>query len=201
MVNWILYDIFPYEYSKYSQHIIIADENYFQTILMNSPFCDDIVTNNNHLFVIFDDWEHVKRSDLRDSRKCLLPDPNSCGRSPAILTMKHKNLLSVSSALYARKFDNSNDLSLSLLNEIDTWLLDNYTKQSHSDEGIEFSILQTIHDQVSCLTSSSDASLKMSKCQFHSIDQRFMLGMIIRKLIIIMIYLQVYIARTMLRYC
>jgi hypothetical protein len=79
--------------------------------------------DKNLLFVLFDKWENELRnsSDTRDTRKCLNPDPDTCGRSPTTLTMEFKQLLRISKALFARKFDPKSKTSMELVDLIDKW--------------------------------------------------------------------------------
>lgn len=79
--NRFLEDPLPYDYTFYVQHIIVADENYFTTLFKNSPYCQDHVAKNL-LFVLFDKWENERHNttETRDARKCLNPDPDTCGR-------------------------------------------------------------------------------------------------------------------------
>lgn len=73
LIEWYLTDPLPYDYSFYAQHIIVADENYFQTLFKNSPYCEDLI-NKNLLFVLFDKWENERHAEgERDPRKCLSP--------------------------------------------------------------------------------------------------------------------------------
>lgn len=99
----------------------MADENYFSTMLMNSPYCKDNI-QKNLIFVVFDKWEHERNytRNPRKSYKCLHIDPNQCGRSPTTLTMEFKHLISSSRSLFARKFDYNDISSLELLEYIDT---------------------------------------------------------------------------------
>ena len=121
VVQWLLQDPLPKHYQSYAQFVVIADENYFATLISNSPYCNDILRKKN-LFLIFDKWENeLSGVGERDPRKCLSPDPDHCGRSPSTLTSKLKNLLDVSRATFARKFDPLDSESLQLLDEIDRW--------------------------------------------------------------------------------
>jgi Core-2/I-Branching enzyme len=121
VVLWLLNDPLPQQYQSYARYVVVADENYFATLISNSPYCANIVRKKN-LFLLFDKWENeLSTVHLRDQRKCLSPDPDHCGRSPSTLTSKFKNLLEVSHALFARKFDPNDIESLSLLSTIDSW--------------------------------------------------------------------------------
>ena len=122
VVQWILEDPLPYNFSFYAQYIVVADENYFATLIMNSPYCQDII-RKNLLFVLFDKWENEinQEKSTRDERKCLSPNPDQCGRSPSILTMQFRRLLEISHASFARKFDPNNENSMLLIDYIDKW--------------------------------------------------------------------------------
>jgi Core-2/I-Branching enzyme len=69
------------EYVRFFRHVLVPDELFFQTILLNSPLRDTIV--NDHLRFI--DWSE---------------DPG-----PTILRMEHLPALIGSGKLFARKFD------------------------------------------------------------------------------------------------
>jgi Core-2/I-Branching enzyme len=89
---------------EYNQHVVVADESFFGTVLRNSPFCDTH-HNWNFLHLQFDRWESDLDSSERDERKCIMPDPNHCGRSPTTLTMDYVDILELTGDLFARKFD------------------------------------------------------------------------------------------------
>ena len=78
---------FVHEYSQYIEHIIVADEQFFGTILRHTEFCHKH-HNTNFLFLEFGEWENFMHNDTnaRDARKCLMPDPERCGRSPKTIT-------------------------------------------------------------------------------------------------------------------
>lgn len=134
VVQWFIQSSLATQYIDYAKHIIIADENYFATMIMNSPYCAD-ERKRNLVFLFFDRWENEKAanststnnsnscktadSNVRDERKCLNPDLNNCGRSPSILTTEYKHLISSSRALFARKIDPTDHRSVELVNFID----------------------------------------------------------------------------------
>jgi hypothetical protein len=122
VVQWFLENPLPYQYAQYAQHVVVADENYFATLFMNSPYCGDLVPKNM-LFVLFDKWENERNAapQDRDTRKCLHPDPDHCGRSPTTLTMRYQKLLEISRATFARKFDPADADSMALVDLIDRW--------------------------------------------------------------------------------
>jgi Core-2/I-Branching enzyme len=122
-VMWLLENPLPKQYESYAQHVVVADENYFSTLISNSPYCGDIIRTKN-IFLLFDKWENElngENTHTRDLRKCLSPDPEHCGRSPSTLTVQFKQLLEISHALFARKFNPLNAGSLELLDAIDIW--------------------------------------------------------------------------------
>ena len=141
VVQWLLQDPLPYHYESYARHVVVADENYFATLISNSPYCADIIRRKT-LFLIFDKWENEKSgtgSRVRD-QKCLSPDPDHCGRSPSILTLKFKNLLQISRATFARKFDPTDFESSKLLDEIDLWRKGENEGERVGDEGRQIMI-------------------------------------------------------------
>ena len=91
-------------------------------MVMNSPYCEDIV-KKNHVLVMFDKWENELKSSggEKDRRKCLHPYPDHCGRSPTTLTMEDIKLVKASKMLFARKFDRNISGSLELMHKIDEW--------------------------------------------------------------------------------
>lgn len=187
LVDWYLHNSLPYEYTFYAQHLIVADENYFQTLFKNSPYCHNLV-NKNFLFVLFDKWENERVSTFeeRDPRKCLNPHPDLCGRSPTTLTMAYKKLLEISRDLFARKFDPINNSSLALLDEIDRWRSSDYVSTLTGDEGSSIMVRQPfiktrLNESGSgdyCLEMSSDvgAHVQLVKCDPASPKQWFTLG-------------------------
>lgn len=59
--------------------------------------------NWNFLHLQFDQWENERSIELRDERKCVMPDPNHCGRSPTTITLDYLDILELSEDLFARK--------------------------------------------------------------------------------------------------
>ena len=73
---------------NYARHVMVADENFFVTVLKNSPMCHTH-ENTNFLHVQFDQYEHQKDSHKAGAvvqNKCLMPNPNHCGRSPTVVS-------------------------------------------------------------------------------------------------------------------
>lgn len=105
----------------YAKRVVVADETYFATMVRNSPYCDDTVDTNN-VFLLFDRWENEKNSDItrRDTRKCLHPNPDHCGRSPMTLTSEFKRFITMSRQLFARKFDPSDPGSMDLVSFLES---------------------------------------------------------------------------------
>ena len=93
---------FVREYMHYAKHIIIADEGFFSTVLRHSKFCMKH-HNHNFLHLHFDRWESDLENAHRDERKCLMPDPDKCGRSPTTLTKDYMFAFDMTQDLFARK--------------------------------------------------------------------------------------------------
>jgi len=115
---------FAKAYEEYGRYTMVADENYFVTVLKNSPFCNRH-ENKNFLHVQFDKWENEKAST--NNNKCLQPNPQHCGRSPTTLTLEYLPVLDLGGALFARKFDSRHDSRI--LAAIDA-------RRLESDEGL-----------------------------------------------------------------
>ena len=94
---------FSHQYERYAQFVMVSDENFFVTVMKNSPFCKKH-HNDNFLHVQFDQWENEKASGPAQN-KCLQPNPRHCGRSPTTLTLDYLPVLELGGALFARKFD------------------------------------------------------------------------------------------------
>ncbi|KAJ1445241.1 core-2/I-branching enzyme-domain-containing protein [Pelagophyceae sp. CCMP2097] len=100
---------FAARYEEYATGVMVADENYFVTVLKNSPFCNRH-ENTNFLHVQFDRWEHDKA--VANNNKCLQPNPQHCGRSPTTLTLDYLPVLDLGGAMFARKFDARHDAAI-----------------------------------------------------------------------------------------
>ena len=96
-------------YVEYGRKTMVADENFFATIIKNSPFCHTH-HNRNNVHVQFDQWEHSKAT--RDPAKCLQPNPDHCGRSPTVNTLEYMPVLELSQQMFARKFDPEVDVAI-----------------------------------------------------------------------------------------
>ena len=178
VVEWFVFDPLPYDYTFYATHVIVADENYFQTLFKNSPYCEDLI-EKNFLFVLFDKWENERAEETvqeRDRRKCLSPDPDHCGRSPTTLNLSFQKLLSISKALFARKFDPSNPDSMALVDLIDTWReKDAAGPIARGDEGNRFMIRQS--DKELCWEMKmGDDGVSVTRCAPENPQQWFTLG-------------------------
>lgn len=92
---------FVREFLDYAQHVVVADETFFGTVLRHSKFCY-YHHNDNFLHVQFDRWENELDGN-RDERKCLMPNPDHCGRSPTTMTKDYLPMLNLSNDLFARK--------------------------------------------------------------------------------------------------
>ena len=99
---------FVSQYLQYVEHVVVADESFFGTVLRHTPFCNKH-HNWNFLHLQFDQWENERDLELRDERKCVMPDPNHCGRSPTTMTLDYLDILELSGDLFARKFDDHVD--------------------------------------------------------------------------------------------
>ncbi|MBD2526707.1 beta-1,6-N-acetylglucosaminyltransferase [Nostoc sp. FACHB-133] len=86
------------DFVDFFRNVLIPDEIFFQTIIMNSPFKEKIISNH----MTYTLWK-----DYSDH--------------PEILGINHFNKLSQSSCLYARKFDATKDSQI--LDSIDKYLL------------------------------------------------------------------------------
>lgn len=93
---------FVHEYLEYVKHVVVADETFFGTVLRNTEFCTKH-HNWHFLHLQFDRWESDLEAVKRDQRKCMMPDPNRCGRSPTTMTMDYMDILELTGDLFARK--------------------------------------------------------------------------------------------------
>jgi hypothetical protein len=93
---------FLYEFLDYIQHVVIADETFFGTVLRNTPFCHKH-HNWNFVHLQFDQWENERDISSRDERKCIMLDPDHCGRSPTTMMLDYLDILELSEDLFARK--------------------------------------------------------------------------------------------------
>ena len=99
---------FVYDFLQYAQHVVVADETFFGTALLHSPYCDKH-HNWNFVHLQFDQWENEVPLEQRDPKKCIMPNPSHCGRSPTTITMDYVDLLTLSDDLWARKFLEDDD--------------------------------------------------------------------------------------------
>jgi Core-2/I-Branching enzyme len=90
------------QYLQYVEHVVVADETFFGTVLRHTKFCHKH-HNRNFLHLQFDRWESELPSERRDSRKCPMPDPDHCGRSPTTMTLDYVDIMELSDNLFARK--------------------------------------------------------------------------------------------------
>ena len=93
---------FLHDYLDYVEHVVVADETFFGTVLRNTAFCKKH-HNRNFLHLQFDRWESELPAGKRDERKCPMPNPDHCGRSPTIMSVDYADLLELSDELFARK--------------------------------------------------------------------------------------------------
>ena len=90
------------QYLRYIEHVVVADETFFGTVLRHTEFCH-AHHNQNFLHLQFDRWESTMPVEQRDPRKCPMPDPNHCGRSPTTMTSDYADIIELSADLFARK--------------------------------------------------------------------------------------------------
>ena len=87
----------------YMEHVVVADETFFGTLLRNTKYCAKH-HNWNFVHLQFDSWESELKDSVRDERKCIMKQKNHCGRSPTTLTSEYLALLELTGDLFARKF-------------------------------------------------------------------------------------------------
>ncbi|KAL7531217.1 hypothetical protein ACHAXR_007947 [Thalassiosira sp. AJA248-18] len=98
---------FVEKYLTYIQHVVVADEAFFGTVLRNTFFCATL-HNDNFLHLQFDRWEN-EADGARDQRKCVMKNRDHCGRSPTTMTVDYLPVLELSGDLFARKFDDQKE--------------------------------------------------------------------------------------------
>jgi len=90
-----------YEYCRYS---LLSDEMFFQTLIMNGPFCKRVDNKNLHWVA----W----RPAPPDAPSCLHGEVvDWCGVSPSLVWPEDVKYMSKSAMLYARKFDDADPKS------------------------------------------------------------------------------------------
>jgi hypothetical protein len=102
---------FVHDFLEYTKHVVVADETFFGTVLRNTAFCTKH-HNRNFLHLQFDRWESDLSAEHRDERKCMMADPDHCGRSPTTMTVDYADILELSDDLFARKVSRYDLLSL-----------------------------------------------------------------------------------------
>jgi hypothetical protein len=93
---------FVHQYLDYIQHVVVADETFFGTVIRHTTFCLKH-HNRNFLHLQFDRWESDLPKEQRDEQKCMMKDPHHCGRSPTTMTVDYADILELSDDLFARK--------------------------------------------------------------------------------------------------
>lgn len=154
---------------------MVADENFFATVLKNSPYCDKHVSDN-FCFVQFDQWEHAK-DDGPNQDKCLQPNPKHCGRSPVLHTIETLPVLEMSNKLFARKFDPAHDSEV--LDAIDARRAPDATGGPARKKEYLKSVLfkQAAGDGHLCLAGGKAmGKLRLETCDAEAKDQRFTVG-------------------------
>mmetsp|Transcript_5026 Transcript_5026/g.14442 ORF Transcript_5026/g.14442 Transcript_5026/m.14442 type:complete len:479 (+) Transcript_5026:713-2149(+) len=131
---------------EYAEHMVVADEQFFGTVLRHTKYCHKH-HNGNFLFLEFGKWEDSKEEEARDPRKCVMPDPNHCGRSPTSLKedMIAAIALTNKRPLFARKFES--DLNTHVKDIVDIILRDESKKfdTSFKGDGLMFVAKHTVH--------------------------------------------------------
>lgn len=95
----------------YMEHVVVADEAFFGTLLRNTHFCTKH-HNWNYVHLQFDSWESELKEGFRDERKCIMKNKDHCGRSPTTLTSEYSALLELTGDLFARKFLDHVDIDI-----------------------------------------------------------------------------------------
>ncbi|GMH80513.1 hypothetical protein TL16_g08576 [Triparma laevis f. inornata] len=156
---------FVQEYLDYGSHVVVADENFFATVLKNSRLCGKHV-NKNHLHVQFDDWENNRKKEgERDPSKCLQPNPNHCGRSPTTMTVDYLPVLELSNVLFARKFNY--DVDSEILDILDRKRAEGTKDPVHLFDGGDVLIVmkESLTETPQCLTRAKDGKkIKVTRC-------------------------------------
>lgn len=172
---------FAEAYEVYGAYTMVADENYFVTVLKNSPFCHNHV-NDNFLHVQFDKWENEKPKAAE--QKCLQPNPRHCGRSPTTLTMDYLPVLELGGALFARKFDSRKDSDiLDALDEMRLRQLDPSYAAPHKPHFADVRIVwRPNHHRDAprtelCVSVAEDSfDVRLAPCDPTASSQRFHVG-------------------------
>lgn len=110
---------FLYYYLPYIQHVVVADEHFFGTVLLNSKTFCQYHHNWNFVHLQFDRWENERDISLRDPKKCLMKDKEHCGRSPTTITLDYLDILELSGDLFARKFTHDEEVGMPLKSVVD----------------------------------------------------------------------------------
>jgi Core-2/I-Branching enzyme len=90
------------QFLRYIEHVVVADETFFGTVLRHTKFCH-AHHNQNFVHLQFDRWENTIPIEQRDLRKCPMPNPDHCGRSPTTMTLDYADIMELSADLFARK--------------------------------------------------------------------------------------------------
>jgi hypothetical protein len=83
------------QFARYSEHIVVADETFFGTVLRNTRYCQKH-HNVNFLHLQFDRWESDIPIEQRDQRKCPMPNPDHCKCTPSCAMMTRFCVMSLS---------------------------------------------------------------------------------------------------------
>ena len=175
-VEWIIEDKkFVPQYAEYGKHTVVADENFFATLIKNSPFCE-LHTNTNLVHVQFDQWEHDKlghRNQI-NAEKCLFPNKNHCGRSPTINTVEYLPALQLGDKLFARKFDREVDSRVIVA-------IEHMRSTGSYAQGLEFKGVRMVHrrdgkDLCIDLAGRDGAAARLVECNSTDTQQELDVG-------------------------
>jgi len=164
---------FVREFIDYAEHVVIADETFFGTVLRHTePFCHKH-HNSNFLHVQFDKWENELNVDVdsRDPKKCLMPSPDHCGRSPTEITIDYLPILELSNDLFARKFSDEVDLEVkNVIDEMRTKDVCQRFDPSFEGHGVLIVARETIGEVPLCLgLGPSKNKVRLTPCFYDEV--------------------------------
>lgn len=170
---------FVHQFLEYVQHVVVADETFFGTVLRHTKFCTTH-HNSNFLHLQFDRWESDLPEGKRDERKCMMKDPDHCGRSPTTMTTDYADILELTSDLFARKFVDLVDSQVKdivdewrVKREADPEAIKNFQQKGLGFEGHGVLIVakDTVQDEVPLCLGLGDTGnkLKLVPCFYEEV--------------------------------
>jgi hypothetical protein len=100
-------------FKRYYKNTLIADEGFFQTVLMNTSYNQTIIDNDMREIVWIPDIDtRLIKNNLSQSETTSLVASGKIKLRPKTFTMQDQHLLLKSDALFARKFDESVDADI-----------------------------------------------------------------------------------------